>query len=61
MSTQAVLQKWADKYGVKGIRFYPVNATESASEGILTSAHNAIKAIEAGRVVAFDDPIKESE
>jgi hypothetical protein len=52
------LQSWADENGVKGIRFYPSNPSESSAEGILNSALNAIKAFESGRSTNFEDCIK---
>ena len=52
------LQSWADENGVKGIRFYPSNPSESSAEGILNSAVNAISAFESGRSTNFEDCIK---
>jgi hypothetical protein len=51
------LQCWADDNGVKGIRFYPSNPSESSAEGIVSSALNAINAFESGRSTNFEDSI----
>ena len=57
MNLQEKLQQWAQDNGVKGVRFFPLNSTESSSEGILDSMDKAIGAIESGRVAPYQDPV----
>jgi len=52
------LQKWADDNGVKGIRFYPTNPSESSANEIVKDAFSAIQAFENGEFSEFSDPIQ---
>lgn len=51
------LQQWADDNGVKGIRFYPTNPSESSAKEIVKDAFSAIQAFETGEFSDFIDPI----
>lgn len=56
MSNNDALQEWTKENGVKGIRFYPSNASTSSVDDILDGAHKAIQALESGvRIVAYED------
>ena len=60
MNDDMSLSKWAEMVGVKAIRFFPSNPTVSTPNDILKAAHEAIKNLEAGRAVAFKDPIEKN-
>lgn len=56
MNTKATFEMWNEKYGVRGVRFYPQNPTDSSPTSILESASKSVQAIRDGRVVAYKDP-----
>lgn len=59
MTTANTLQEWAEANGVKGIRFYPSNASESSASSLLDGALSAVKALDSGSVVAYEDTVTE--
>ena len=58
---QQALQKWAKENGIKSVRFFPSNPSQTTPSSLLTAAHDAILKLESGRAVAFKDPIESSK